>query len=166
MEETTVFQDIKSLVKKICLFAIVMILLLTFIFGVFRYHDNSMVPAIKEGDLVFYYRLDKHYLANDCVAYQYKENRLVGRVVAIEGDVVDITEEGLKINGSLQQEKINSIKTLPYIEGISFPVTLEKGQIFILGDNREKAEDGRVFGAVLAKDTLGKVITIIRNRDI
>ena len=40
--------------------------------------------------------------------------------------------------------------------------TLKKGEIFLLKDAREHATDSRIYGAVNKKDTLGKVVTLIR----
>jgi len=46
------------------------------------------------------------------------------------------------------------------------PLTLGAGQVFVLGDARQNATDSRVYGAVNTKDTLGKVITVIKWRDL
>lgn len=123
-----------------------------------------MSPAINDGDLVFYYRLDKNCVANDTVIVEYEGQKQVRRVVAIEGDTVDITEDGLEINGALQQEKRIYYETLCYMEGITFPVTLESGQVFVLGDYRVEAVDSRMYGPVETDDILGKVMTVIRRR--
>ena len=57
-------------------------------------------------------------------------------------------------------------QTQRYAVGATFPLTVGEGQVFVLGDARENATDSRVYGAVEVKDTLGKVITILRRRDI
>lgn len=48
----------------------------------------------------------------------------IRRIVAVSGDSVEITAEGLKVNGYLQQESGIYTETLPYTEGISFPLTV------------------------------------------
>lgn len=164
--QTTLWQDIWSLVKKIVMIVLMVVLLFTFMFGIFQYCDSSMMPSIKEGDLVLFYRLDKNYLVNDCLVYEYQGKKFAGRVIAMEGDSVDITEDGLKVNGALQQENNIYSDTLPYTHGVIFPLTVEKGQVFILGDNRENAADSRLFGAISIKDTMGKVTVIVRRRGI
>ena len=63
-----------------------------------------MYPNIKDGDLVVYYRLDKNYTARDLTVLDYQGSRQVRRVIAVAGDTVDITEDGLLVNGSPQQE--------------------------------------------------------------
>lgn len=45
---------------------------------------------------------------------------------------MDITEEGLSVNGYIQQEDDIYMETLPYSEGITFPVTVgKKSGVFI-----------------------------------
>jgi len=90
----------------------------------------------------------------------------VRRVVAQAGDVVDITADGLTVNGALQQEPDIYEPTLRYQTGTQLPVTLGPGQVFVLGDARDNATDSRVYGPVDTKDTLGKVIAIIKWRDL
>ncbi len=91
--------------------------------------------------------------------YQGKEQ--VRRVIATAGDVVDITEDGLTINGAPQQEHQIYERHSGMIQGVDFPIKLQEGQIFVLGDSRENASDSRVYGAVDVKDTKGKVMTIV-----
>lgn len=61
-----------------------------------------MKPAIKDGDLVMYYRLDKRFVSGDVAVFEDNGRNTTGRVVAVAGDTVDITKDGLKINGADQ----------------------------------------------------------------
>ena len=85
-------------------------------------------------------------------------------MIATAGDVVDITEDGLTINGAPQQAHQIYENTQRYDTGVDYPIKLQEGQIFVLGDSREIASDSRVYGAVDVKDTKGKVMTIVRRR--
>ena len=58
-QETTLGEDIFQLLLKIVLIILAVILVFTFMYGMARINDVSMKPAIKDGDLVMYYRLDK-----------------------------------------------------------------------------------------------------------
>lgn len=162
----TLLGEVLRLVLKIALIMLAVLLLFAFMFGAVRYSDNSMEPAVKTGDIIFFYRLDQRYAAKDVVVVEYEGKKQVRRVVAVAGDTVDITLEGLFINGSLQQEADIYTNTQPYLEGIEFPVTLAEGEVFLLGDNRTNATDSRIYGPVKVKDTLGKVMTVIRRRGI
>lgn len=162
----SLLREILYLLLKIGAILLVMVLLFTFVFGIFRNGEDSMAPSIREGDLVLFYRLDKSYLASDTLVVEYEGKRQVRRVVAVAGDTVDITEEGLLVNGFLQDEQRIYEETRRFTQGIDFPVTLKEGEVFLLGDSREHATDSRIYGPVAIKDTLGKVMTLIRRRNI
>jgi signal peptidase I len=50
--------------------------------------------------------------------------------------------------------------------GVTFPYTVEEGGYFVLCDYRTISLDSRDYGAVLKSDIDGKVITILRRREI
>ena len=60
--------------------------------GMARINDVSMKPAIKDGDLVMYYRLDKRFVSGDIAVFKKDGRTTTGRVVAVAGDTVDITK--------------------------------------------------------------------------
>ena len=161
------FKDLLLLLAKIGLIVLVFVLLSTFVFGIVRYEEPSMAPAIKDGDLVVFNRHVKNgYQPRDAIVLKAGGQKQVRRVVATAGDRVDITEDGLVINGALQQEAGIYQKTERYQEGETFPLTVPEGQVFVLGDNRVGAADSRIYGCVEVKETLGKVMTVIRRRGI
>ena len=159
------WKDILSLFIKTGLLVLMFLVLFTFVFGLFRNQDADMYPNIKDGDLVVYYRLDKDYIARDLLVLEYQGKQQVRRVAAVAGDTIDITEEGLLVNGSLQQEPGIYEETRRYAEGMDFPATLQDGEVFVLGDARENATDSRIYGIIHTEDTLGKVMMIIRRRE-
>jgi signal peptidase I len=161
----SLLRELAGLGIKIAIIAIVLIMTFTFVFGLHRNLDGDMFPMVKSGDLVMYYRLDKDYSIGDLLLLNFNGETQVRRVIAKEGDVVDIDEQGLKINDSWQQEINIYQETWQYEEGIEFPITIRPGQLFVLGDARENATDSRIYGPVDAKDTLGTVVSIIRQRN-
>lgn len=164
--KSPVWLDLTYLLIKIGAFGFCALLAMTFLFGAVRINSVSMQPAIQNGDLVFFYRLDKTFSTQDLAVIEYEGDLCVLRVIAVEGDVVDIGENGLSVNGALQYESyIYGSETTQFVGGISFPITLNKGELFLLADLREGATDSRMFGAVNSSDTLGKVMTIIRRRN-
>ena len=164
---TPVWKDLLFLVMKIALIALALMLLFTFLFGFIRYGEPSMAPAIKDGDLVIFYRYTKvGYLPQDPIALERDGQKQVRRVAATAGDIVDITEDGLVINGAVQQEIGIYQNTERYAEGVSFPLTVPEGQVFVLGDSRPGATDSRIYGPVEIEDTLGKVMAVLRFRSI
>lgn len=166
VQTASLLNEVLFLILKIGIIAVVLLVLFTFLYGLHRTADPSMKPAIKDGDLVMYYRLDKNYTAGDVLLLAFEGEIQVRRVVATAGDTVDIIEEGLMINGALQQELDIFTQTQRYTEGAVFPLTVGEGQVFVLADARTNATDSRIYGAVDTKNTMGKVITILRRRNI
>ena len=167
MQRPSIWKDLLFLLIKIASMALAFVLLFTFLFGIMRYQEPSMSPAIKDGDLVLYYRYNSvGYMPKDVIALEYKGKPQARRVVATAGDTVDIIDGRLVINGAPQQEPEIYQKTERYEEGVDFPLTVPEGQVFVLGDSRTGAADSRIYGCVKIKNTLGKVMTVIRRRGI
>lgn len=156
--------DLFLLLFKMALIALFVVILFTFVFGITQVRDNSMAPSICEGDLVIYYRFQKDYTSQNVIALKVDGKTQVRRVIGTEGDEINISEKGLEINGYPQIEDKIYRDTLPYVTGVTFPITLGKNQVFVLGDNRTDANDSRMYGAVDRGATLGTVVTVIRRR--
>ena len=166
IQETSIVQDIVQLLLKISIIILAVFLIFTFLYGIVSINDVSMKPAIKDGDLVMYYRLDKRFVSGDVAVFEDNGRNTTGRVVAVAGDTVDITKDGLKINGADQVSQDIYFDTTQFKDGVDFPITVGEGQVFILGDNRPQASDSRTFGCIDLNDVKGKVIAVIRTRGL
>lgn len=138
----------------------------TFAFGVAPMSGEGMYPRIRDGDVMFFYRLEKPYHIGDVVTFIKDGERYTGRIVAMGGDSVDMTQSGeLLINGNVQSEEI----FYPTEKGgadIAFPYAVEADSVFLLCDLRTGCTDSRNYGAVPIGWLDGKVITILRRRGI
>ena len=145
----------------------ILYVLLGCLFGITTIKNEDMVPRMSAGDLVFYYRLDKHPVAGDVIIYQKNGESYTGRVVAKGGDSVEITEEAtVKVNESIVLEQNIFYQTPQYESAVNYPVQLEENEYFVLGDHREGATDSRYFGAIDTHEIKGKVITVIRRNNL
>ena len=166
MRQTGLPRELLILVAKVSAIVLVTVLLFTFVYGAVRYQEPYMSPAIKDGDLVIFYRFAKRtYMPRDLVVVKSGGKKEVRRIIASGGDVVDITDNGLVINGALQQEPDIRSPTYRYNEGIEFPLTVPYREFFVLADERQGASDSRIYGTVRQDDLAGKVMTVIRRRD-
>ncbi len=154
-----------DLLKRIIIVTVSVYLIFTFVFLICRVDGMSMYPAVKDGDLLISYRLQKKYEKNDVVIFAHDGKKQAGRILAFEGDFVDIDENGgLFVNGTLQKGDI-LYPTYPK-EKLKYPFEVKKGECFILCDYRTKCTDSRDFGTVSLKDVKAKVITVLRRRGI
>ena len=161
-----VLWELAMLLVKISATVLVFVLVFTFLYGITRCQEPYMSPAVKDGDLVIYYRYAKHaYRHRDLVVLKTKGGKDVRRIVAQAGDVVDISSDGLIVNGALQQEPEIRSPTHRYQMGVEFPLTVPKGEVFLLADDRTDARDSRIYGTVRLESLEGKVMTIVRRRE-
>ena len=137
------------------------------VFGLSPMANADMQPAVCAGDLMLYYRLDKNLKSDDVVVFQKEGIQYTGRIVAVPGDVVEITDESdLMVNKSTVMEDNIFYTTPAYDSEVEYPLALKEDQYFILCDNREGAKDSRSFGVVDTGEIKGKVITIVRRSGI
>lgn len=161
-----VLKELTKLAIKLVSVVIVIVSLFSFVFGAYRTNDLGMVPNIAPGDFVIYYRLDKNLSIGDTVIYNYKGKDRIARVVALPNDTVDIDEKGFKVNGGHQYEPKIYKETLPFENGVKYPITLAEDEYFILGDNRDKTTDSRLFGSIKKNEIKGNIFLVIRSREI
>ena len=164
VQERSVFEDFRSLLFKIVLLTFVVFIIFSFIFGIYREPNGSMMPAIHEGDLVLTYKWTKSLKSGDVTVVKYNDEMLALRVVATEGDTVAIGERGLLINDNYRVNNYSSEATRAVRNDIEYPITLGEGEVFLLGDAREHSTDSRVFGVVRQQDTEGIVFMQLRLR--
>ena len=156
----------RDLLVRLVMISLALWIVLSYVFMLTQTNGQDMFPAIKDGDLLFGYRLQQVYSKNDVVIYEdHNGNRRVGRIIARESDVVTMGETGsLLVNGTSQAGEI--IYPTYAKDGVEYPYVVPDGCVFILGDYRTQATDSRDFGGVALEDVEAKVITFIRRRSI
>ena len=86
---------------------------------------------------------------------------IVKRVIATEGQVVDIDfEKGVVYVDGIALEEPYTTTLTTTAEGMDFPLTVEDGCLFVMGDNRNVSKDSRdpEIGQIDCREVLGKVI--------
>lgn len=89
---------------------------------------------------------------------------IVKRVIANENQTVDIDFESgiIYVDGvELHEDYIYNLTTT--YEGIDFPLTVDEGCIFVMGDNRRESKDSRSpeIGLIDKREILGKAIFLM-----
>ena len=134
-------------------------LLFSLLVGVSRVDGTSMAPTLRDGQPVFFTRVNLRYRLGDVVyARMPSGSNYVKRIVALEGDVVDLRDGTLYING-VPEDNPNAHGTTQPQEGIvEYPYTVGEDMVFLVGDNREGSVDSRSFGALPTGSIRGKLI--------
>ena len=161
----------RSLLVRLLFLAAVFYLLFTYAFLITQCQGQGMYPALKDGDLCVVFRKEARDLfgeqtvAEDVLAYRIDGKRAFGRVVAVAGDVVMLSDSGsLMVNGVTEGGEI----VFPtYARGeLQYPYRVPERCVFVLGDYRTNTTDSRDLGAIELESVEGKLITILRRREL
>ncbi|MDO4859893.1 MAG: signal peptidase I [Bacillota bacterium] len=143
----------------------------TLILGSSTVKGTSMEPNFFEGDRVLYFKMASNFEQNDVIIFHTEENRdLIKRVIAVEGDVVDIDDGEVLVNGTPVESLNVSQETEESVSGVSdpvdFPLTVEADHVFVLGDNRSVSIDSRTkkIGLIDKDDIAGRVFYLMRGK--
>ena len=121
-------------------------------------NGHNMEPGLQPGDVVILLKTREVKTGEVC-AFYFNNKLLLRRIIAREGDTVEIDEKGfVKVNGEfLEEEDYISEHALGQCD-IEFPYRVPTGQIFVLGDNRDYALDSRAtnFGCIAQDEIFGK----------
>lgn len=119
---------------------------------------SSMEPTLEEGDIVLYTRINPAYHKGDVVSVRIPSGEYyVKRIIAMEGDTIDIRNGKVYVNGEMITEPYVSGETNPDGGIVRYPYTLLEGQVFVIGDNRDGSTDSRNFGGVGIRQIKGKI---------
>ena len=101
------------------------------------------------------------------LAPRFDDEPIVKRVIATAGQTVDIdfTRGVVYVDGvALEEDYINEPTHLQFdSRGVTFPLTVEEGHVFLMGDNRNNSSDSRLaaIGQVDTRYILGKVLFVM-----
>lgn len=166
------YMTVRDIINILALITIIFV----FVVRLVGVDGDSMLPTLHDRDYLllesnFLYgpdRVDNGDIVVLNVPYYQDKGPIVKRVIATEGQTVDIDfEEGLVyVDGELLEETY--IKEPTYLswgekDGLSYPATVPEDCIFVLGDNRNDSMDSRFaeIGMVDQDCILGKVLFIL-----
>ena len=150
---------IRSTIYVLLTVAAVAVLVATLLLPVLRIYGASMTPSLNEGDIVVSVK-GMDFDRGDVVSFYYNNKILVKRVVAFEGEWVNIDENGnVYVNGTLLDEPYLTEKAFGECD-IQLPYQVPEGRIFVLGDHRATSVDSRstTVGCVFEEQIVGKII--------
>ncbi len=164
--QKTLFRDVKEFVYIIAIFMLVYVLM----FRMVEVNGSSMFGTLVHGDRLLLVSgiLYQEPQAGDIVVASKDSFRdgecIIKRIIATEGQTVDIDFKtgNVYVDGELLQESYISSPTL-LAEGTKFPLTVEEGCVFVMGDNRMDSLDSRnpSVGQIDVREILGKAVFLV-----
>ncbi len=141
----------------------------TYVCEPFEVPSASMETTIMTGDRLFAEKVSYHFnspKAGDIVVFsdpQVPSRVLVKRIIATEGQTVNLVNGTVYIDGVAQSEPYTQGDSYPLAQtasnvSISYPYTVPAGSVWVMGDNRENSSDSRYFGSIPTSSIFGKAV--------
>lgn len=159
-------------IEELVLAIVLVVILFSFVFRVVTVNGTSMQPNYYQNDRLVVTNFHPKIQQGDVVVIvDVLENPIIKRVIATEGQTVDIdSEKGLVyVDGKVVDESEFNVQqgitttTGASLATLDFPQTVPEGCVFVLGDNRAVSEDSRykAVGMVDKRKILGKAFLSI-----
>jgi signal peptidase I len=126
----------------------------------------SMFPTFDIGDQLLVEKVthfSRNYQKRDVVVFNPSQTyvdltgnteALIKRIVAVEGDTVQVKGHRLYVNGVLQEEPYTN--EFPDYE--LDPTQVPAGMLLVLGDNRNHSFDSHIWGFLPEKNVIGRAV--------
>lgn len=175
--------------KAIVMAVILALVIRTFCIQAFKIPSGSMIPTLLVGDHllvnkilygtpvdipftnvnIFHMPGLRNPEKGEIIVFKYPEDPtrdFIKRVVAVEGDTIQMIDKKLYVNGKSVQEPFvqyteNSTRLGRLEPRDNFgPFLVPKNKLFMMGDNRDQSYDSRWWGYVDLKQVRGKALIL------
>lgn len=181
--------SIRETIEAVVIAFLIALLIRTFVIQAFKIPSGSMLSTLQIGDHILVNKIFmgtpvdipftdinlfrmpgfRQPERGDVVVFKYPEDPkrdFIKRVIAVGGDSVEARDKDVYVNGRKLIE--------PYVQHVDSdirpreadprdnfgPVTVPKGSIFVMGDNRDQSYDSRYWGFVDTRQIKGNAVVI------
>ncbi len=163
-EKRDIKKEIAEWARSIILAVLIALVIRLFLFETFLVDGTSMFPTLQHNERLIINKAVYHLRdpqQGEIIVFNYQprpRRDFIKRVVATEGDTVEIRNGSLIVNEEIVEE--------PYIMNMSAhdfgPVQIPPEHLFVLGDNRSNSMDSRdsEVGAVSLEQVRGRAFVV------
>jgi signal peptidase I len=161
------FEIVETLVLTLVIFFVIQ----TFVAQPYQVQQNSMERTLEPGQYVLVDKLTPRWDAygrgdvvvfNPPASWTEDATPFIKRVIGLPGDTVEVKDDGrVYVNGAPLDEPY----TYKNNQGVNEPTTasldqrrwvVPQGDLFVMGDHRQKSADSRVFGPISIDNVIGR----------
>ena len=148
---------LKKFFRELIPYVIIIIVVLfvkNYIIAPVQVRGDSMDSTLQSGDVMLLNRLQfKRYGVKrfDIVVVDDHDTYIIKRIIGLPGDIVEIKDERLIING----EEFDEYYLDEGTHTDDLIIEVPQGHYYILGDNREESLDSRMLGPIKEKQIRG-----------
>lgn len=161
--------EILSWLKALLIALVIVLLFRHFLITPSVVKGESMMPNLQDGDRIILSKISEINRFDE-IAFEAPDtnDNYVKRVIGLPGDTVEMRNDQLIINGENYEEPYLDEYKEVLSEGFTLTedFTLEtltgeekvpEGKFFVLGDNRQRSKDSRMFGFIDEETVIGDV---------
>lgn len=172
--------------KSIVVVLLIFLPVVTFVVQGFRIPSSSMEDTLLIGDFLFADKITfgarvpftrearlpglRDPQPGDIVIFKSPQSgeNLIKRVVAVEGQTVELRQKVLSVDGQVMHEAYTKYLRRQYVPAIDDfgPLRVPPEHIFCMGDNRDASHDSRFFGPVPTRLVIAKADVLYFSFDI
>lgn len=166
----TFMNDVFDIAETLCIFMLIFFLLKAYVCDQAIVDGDSMVPTLHDEEKLLYSKIYTPDNNDIVIADNDRLGLIVKRIVAVEGQEIDIRDGIVYVDGEELDEQVydegSELTASHYINSLTqprtaheYPCTVPEGCVFLMGDNRGISEDSRgdIVGFVPVEDIVGKV---------
>ena len=140
--------------------------IILFLYPPVKVEGTSMMPVLEDQERIFINKFVYQFNISsvergDVVVFYYPHDRsksYIKRVIGIPGDVVEVVEGQVLVNGVKIEEPYVPAE---YRDQMSYPATkVEFAQYYTMGDHRSSSNDSRSWGLVPRDYIYGKAVFV------
>ena len=159
-----------EVVETLVLTLVIFFVIQSFVAQPYQVQQNSMERTLEPGQYVLVDKLTPRfdpYKRGDIIVFtppqtwESDSTPFIKRVIGLPDDRVEIRDDGMYINGVALEEPY----TYKNAAGVNEPTTassdqtswvIPAGQLFVMGDHRQKSADSRAFGPIAESTVIGR----------
>lgn len=137
-----------------------------FLFAPIVVDGSSMMPTLQNGDRMIVNKLGKPNRFDIIVFHAPEQKDYIKRVIGLPGDTVEYRNDTLYVNGKPYKEPYLDVYKQQITDGLltgdftledtpGGNITVPKGEIFVMGDNRRFSKDSRQIGTIPIEEVIG-----------